>query len=638
MLGGSATHFHLQRLSSAAANLTRTNALERLLHILESGHPGAFEFTYPTSTGKQRFLKVEAACVGDLLVMNVADITELKAREESFRLLFESNPLPMWLHDPQSLRFLQVNRSAIDHYGFSQSQFQAMSLSDIAPRQNDLAVRQAASELQGADVVGLHRKADGTSIEVNTFARAVNFEGQPAVLTAVIDVTERRRAEARVAHLAHHDPLTDLPNRVLLHKRLEAALARVLKDGSRIALLCLDLDGFKAVNDTLGHAAGDELLREVSERLRQCVRGDDLVARLGGDEFAILQEMPRSRSDIEALAQRIVRRLNEPFLLQGRQVLTGVSAGVAMAPDNAANADILLRHADLALYRAKAEGRRTYRFFEAAMDLCLQDRRMLEIDLRQAHADGLLDIHYQPVMSLRRGRVGGCEALLRWRHPERGFVPPSEFIPLAEEMGLIVPIGAWVLRQACHDAATWPEEIGVAVNLSPAQFRNRNLVQDVRNALSASGLSPHRLELEITESVLLVDSGANVAVLHELRDLGVCIAMDDFGIGYSSLSYLRTFPFDKIKIDQSFVQELGEKTPSGAIIRAVTSLGESLGIMTVGEGVETMEQLAHLTTYGCNEVQGFLFSKPVQRDAIKELISSLKVPQVHSIAPLRSCA
>jgi EAL domain-containing protein (putative c-di-GMP-specific phosphodiesterase class I) len=272
------------------------------------------------------------------------------------------------------------------------------------------------------------------------------------------------------------------------------------------------------------------------------------------------------------------------------------------------------------------------------MDAPIQDRRALEVDLRQAYASGSLDLHYQPVLDVRQGRVGSCEALLRWRHPERGLVPPCEFISMAEDIGLIAPIGAWVLQQACQDAATWPDDIGVAVNLSPVQFRNRNLVQEVRDALSASGLAPHRLELEITESVLLVDSGANVAVLHELRALGVCIAIDDFGVGYSSLSYLRTFPFSKIKIDQSFVRELGQKRSSGAIIRAVIGLGESLGVTTVGEGVETMEQFTHLSAYGCDQVQGFLFSKPVQRDVIRDLISSLEIPQIRSTGLLRSDA
>jgi diguanylate cyclase (GGDEF)-like protein/PAS domain S-box-containing protein len=435
------------------------------------------------------------------------------------------------------------------------------------------------------------------------------------------DITEMRKAEAQITYLARHDALTGLPNRTLFRERMEQALRRVSR-GEQLAVLCLDLDHFKDVNDSLGHPIGDELLEAVARRLNDCVREIDTVARLGGDEFAILQVGGHGQpGEATALASRIVEVVGKPYDLKGHQVVVGTSVGVSIAPADGADPDQLLKNADMALYRAKSDGRGTYRFFEAAMDAQAQARRALELDLRAALMKGEFELYYQPIHDLGSNRIISFEALVRWNHPLRGMVAPMSFIPVAEETGLIVPIGEWVLRQACSEAARWSQDVRVAVNLSPVQFKSRNLVPTVIAALSASGLPPSRLELEITESVLLQDNEATLQTLHTLRDLGVRISMDDFGTGYSSLSYLRSFPFDKIKIDQSFIGDLGKREDSMAIVRAVTSLGKSLGIATTAEGVETSDQLSLLRTEGCTEVQGYLFSAPRPAAEVEKLLS-----------------
>jgi diguanylate cyclase (GGDEF)-like protein len=445
---------------------------------------------------------------------------------------------------------------------------------------------------------------------VLTYARRLAFVNKHTILVAVVDVTERKHAEARIAYMAHHDALTDLPNRVLFNERLNELLARTPQQGESLAVHCLDLDHFKGVNDTLGHPIGDELLKTVAQRLRQALRGSDMVARLGGDEFAVVQFPLRSPDEASALANKLIELVSRPYEVHGHEFVVGASIGIALAPNDGTASDILLRNADMALYRAKAEGRGTAHFFEPEMDRRIQARRMLELDLRKAFANGEFELFYQPLINLNTDSVSGFEALLRWRHPERGMVTPAEFIPLAEEIGLIVPLGEWVLRQACSEAVRWPGGLKVAVNLSPLQFRNRGVVKAVVNALAYSQLAPNRLELEITESVLLGETDANLATLHQLREIGVSISMDDFGTGYSSLSYLRCFPFDKIKIDRSFVKELSERPDCVAIIRAVAGLGLSLGIATTAEGIETTEQLERVRAEGCTEVQGYLFSPP----------------------------
>ena len=426
------------------------------------------------------------------------------------------------------------------------------------------------------------------------------------------DVTENVRAEEQITHMARHDPLTGLPNRRLLREKLDFETHQIdgNTDGKTLAVLYLDLDRFKEVNDTFGHAVGDLLLKAVTARLKNCLRKDDVIARLGGDEFAIIQTRVQAREQTEHLAQRLVAALGKTFKIDGHVIHIGVSIGIAMAPDDSRNADVLLRYADTSLYAVKSRGRNNYRFFEPAMDAGLQERRKLEGELRQALLSQQLEIYYQVEVDAQSQSPVGFEALLRWNHPERGLLLPGEFLPLAEETALIVPIGEWVLRQACQDAMTWPRHIAVAVNLSAFQFRSATLAHTVLSALAASGLPAPRLELEITEAALLNDRETTLQTLHDIKRLGVRITMDDFGIGYSSLNYLRLFPFDKIKIDRSFIHELGKSADSDVIIKAVVDVGAKLGFTTTAEGVETAEQSRLAMALGCTEVQGYLVGRP----------------------------
>lgn len=435
------------------------------------------------------------------------------------------------------------------------------------------------------------------------------------------DITERREAEARITHLAHHDVLTDLPNRALLRERLEEAVTEMEEIGDQFAILALDLDRFKEVNDTLGHPIGDQLLKAITQRLRSCVRETDTIARLGGDEFSILQKTSDPGTDSTTLAERIQQLLAEPFELEGHQVNIGASIGIAIAPEDGSDPDTLLKNADLALYRAKADNDESYHFFEPEMDRRIQKRRLLEHDLRNALMKGEFLIYYQPLLNLESDEICGFEALLRWDHPERGIVPPNDFITLAEETGLIKPIGEWVLRQACADAMKWPDHLKIAVNISPTQLKLCDLAEIVIHTLAATGLKPERLELEITESVMLENTDSAFRLLTRLHDIGVRIALDDFGTGYSSLSMLRRFPFDKIKIDRSFVSDLSLANVNAlAVVRSVAQLGISLGMATTAEGVETKEQLEHVRAEGCTELQGYYVCRPSPAREIDELI------------------
>jgi diguanylate cyclase (GGDEF)-like protein len=440
------------------------------------------------------------------------------------------------------------------------------------------------------------------------------------------DITERRLSEERIAHLAHYDPLTDLPNRTLFRAEFERALARVT-DGQQCAVLYIDIDEFKGINDSLGHPVGDELLKTIAQRLRHCVRETDVVARLGGDEFAIVQNSVAAHHEITDLVTRIYAAIREPFECLGHRLLTDASIGIALAPQDGSDLDTLLKNADLAMYGAKADGRRTYRFFEPQMDAKVRARRMLELDLRQAIAhggfrEGGFEVYFQPLVDLGDNAITGCEALLRWHHPERGMISPAEFIPVAEEIGVISQLGEWVLATACAEAALWPDDINIAVNVSPLQFRSTALALKVAAALSDSGLSAQRLELEITEAVLIRDDDIALATLHQLRKLGVKIALDDFGTGYSSLSYLQRFPFDKIKIDRCFVTDIAEPHGSSVIVQAVVNIATSRNMTTTAEGVETEQQKQLLSTLGCTQMQGYLFSAARPAAEIRKLMAT----------------
>ena len=435
------------------------------------------------------------------------------------------------------------------------------------------------------------------------------------------DVTQQRQAEAQIEHMAHHDALTDLPNRSALRTHLEQAL-RYNPRGKLLSVMFLDLDNFKGINDTLGHQMGDELLKIVALRLQSCMRSSDMVARLGGDEFVIVSTALDQPSEAAVLATRIREALLKPLDLHDNQVTIDTSIGISIYPSDGDDAEQLLKNADLALYSAKGSGRGTYRFFENEMDARMIERRNLELDLRAGFVNGEFEIHYQPLVNLESGNVSCCEALLRWNSAKRGSVPPQTFIPVAEEIGMMPRIGEWVIRTACAEAVKWPENVTVAVNVSPVQFRSQNLVQIIVNALATTGLAANRLEIEITEALLLEHTEDTLRILNQLHALGVRIAMDDFGTGYSSLSYLQKFPFDKIKIDQTFIKELSAGSESIAIVRAVTGLAVSLQMITTAEGVETEDQRAIVTELGCTEMQGYLFSAARPAAAILDLLMS----------------
>ena len=442
------------------------------------------------------------------------------------------------------------------------------------------------------------------------------------------EIAEREELQAKSQYLAYHDSLTGLGNRLLFKEQLEQALADESVTPHPLAVLFVDLDGFKAVNDTGGHSVGDLLLKSLAAKLRDLLPATDRIARLGGDEFAILQISNIQPSSSIALAERIIEVTAHPQTIEGHEVTVGASVGIAIVNPGEMSAENALKCADLAMYSAKSGGRGIFRMFDPQMDAAVQTRRSLERDMRIALAQGDFNLFYQPLVNLQTRKVTAFEALMRWHHPERGAVPPSEFIPVAEEMGLIMPLGEWALRQACMEAVNWPEEINLSVNLSPVQFAKGNLVSTVMSALASSGLPASRLELEITESVLLEKSERNIRILNHLRALGVRISMDDFGTGYSSIGYLRSFPFDKIKIDQSFVRDVLVDEGSLAIVRAIAGLGVTFGMKTTAEGVETEEQMRCLNREGCTEIQGYLLSKPVPSAEVAELLEQLNTGSV----------
>jgi diguanylate cyclase (GGDEF)-like protein/PAS domain S-box-containing protein len=594
---------------------------------------GELHATSEVSMPDGRWLRISRSPTRDEgFIVLCSDVSRMKQQESSLRetnllldAALENMTQGLCLYDPQSRlevynrRYLEIFRLPAERIRPGITFREVLSISVECgnhPDQNldQLLAERAQFMSGGSGGPNLIEFGDG---RVVSCLYSPTTDGRMVVTYE--DVTERRQAEAKIMHMARHDALTNLPNRVLFRDKMEQALNR----GEKLAVMFLDLDRFKGVNDSLGHPVGDALLCAVTERLLRVVRGVDTVARLGGDEFAIVQSSARP-TDASELAAEVIETFQEPFEVHGHQVIIGTSIGIAMAPADGSEPDQLLRNADMALYRAKAEGRGTYHFFQPGMDAQMQERRRLELDLRKAMIADEFELYYQPLIEVASGEVCGFEALIRWNHPERGLVSPNAFIPVAEEIGLIGPLGEWVLKQACLDAAAWPGKLTVAVNLSAVQFRNPMLALSVVSALGQSGLAASRLELEITETVLLQDDRAVLDTLHQIRDLGVHISMDDFGTGYSSLSYLRSFPFDKIKIDRSFVSELGKENDCVAIIRAVTRLGSSLGMITTAEGVETEQQLEILRVEGCVQVQGYLFSRPKPKSEIPKLLRELR--------------
>ncbi|MDX8498920.1 EAL domain-containing protein [Mesorhizobium sp. VK4C] len=614
-LGSTIDSLQFTRLSDALTKVGISEIPQELLCAGSGGRISSFELAYWLE--QQRIaLKVGVDIAGGVLAVTLTDIRDLKARETLFRSLFDDNPVPMFVRSQSTGSFLNVNEAALRLYGYSRGDFLKRSLAEIRV---DGATN---SERDCRELVLRHRTADGRELDVIEYTSETLVDHQVAILSTIVDITERKRAEAHITYLAHHDPLTGVANRTVFTRELERAADSLEQNGRRFGVVLIDLDNFKTVNDTLGHAAGDALLIEVTARLRELVRKTDVVARLGGDEFAILVPAVECRSDVEELGQRIIRDLTAIRNVDGAEIGIGASIGAALVPDDATDIDSLLKCADLALYRAKQSDKGTFRWFEAGMDMRQRERRALEIELRGAEIDREFELHYQPIIQTQTGKLRGFEALLRWQNPRRGMVSPADFIPIAEETGILDELGRWVLAMACREAAAWPGELVLSVNVSPVQFRKGNLVGAVGLALADSGLEPHQLEIEITESVLLADSSTNLAILKQLRSLGVRIALDDFGTGYSSLSYLRQFPFNRLKIDRSFVREIGRCPESLAIVRAVIGLGASLGIDTTAEGVETVAQLEALRAEKCGELQGFLFSPPVSSESVASIIGT----------------
>jgi diguanylate cyclase (GGDEF)-like protein/PAS domain S-box-containing protein len=574
------------------------------------------------------------------------DITERKRAERELErtrsfldTIIENVPSPIIVKNISDLRYLLINRAAEKYLGVDRSVMLGKTAGEVMPRSSaDKIEAEDQKLIESGEVAFLSEHAvatpaNGTRIVTATRLPVKDTDGMPQYLISVInDLTERKHHEQRIEHLARHDPLTDLPNRTAFNDCIASTIGLAAGSRESFALLCMDLDRFKAVNDVFGHAVGDALLREVGRRLGAVSHGA-FLARLGGDEFAVITPTGMQPAAAETLAERLSAALDSDIEINGNTLRVGATIGIGIYPQDGTDAAALIANADAALFRAKAEMRGSIRFFEISMDKQLRERRALQQDLRSASAHNELALHYQPQAHID-GEVTGFEALVRWHHPRHGLVPPDTFIPLAEESGLIVPMGEWILRMACREAASWPRPLHIAINLSPVQFQHGDLPRLVHQILLETGLAPTRLELEITEGVLIGDFTRAVAILRRLKGLGVRIAMDDFGTGYSSLSYLQSFPFDKLKIDQSFVANLGHSQQAATIIRAVIALGRGLNLPVVAEGVETEEQLRFLASENCNEIQGYLVGRPQPIDEYAEVVGRGRAPRRPRRKPL----
>ena len=540
--------------------------------------------------------------------------------------VIEHIPAVVFVKDATDFRFILLNRAGEEFLGAKRDAIIGRTDHDVFPKDEaDRFVARDHEVLKSRQVEifeeePVHTPHNGLRFLRTRMIVICDDQDQPQYLLGISeDVTDQKLKSERIRHMAHHDGLTDLANRALFRQRLDAAMAEYRCTRRGVVLFFIDLDGFKRLNDTLGHPTGDAVLRLLAERIRRCAHDGDTVARLGGDEFAIVHPVLSTSKSPTATATELVRSIARPYDVGGSQLTLTASVGVSVAGEDCQDPDRMLKNADVALYRAKTDGRNAFRFYDPSMDNYLEAKRDLERAVRNALARGEFEVHYQPIVEVRSERTCGYEALIRWRHREKGLLPPSEFIGLAEEVGFIVPLGEWVLRKACDDAASWPPYMRLAVNISPAQC-SAALTQTVMNALAASRLPPDRLELEITELALLQDNDVTLATLHQLRKLGVKIAMDDFGTGYSSLSYLRSFPFDKIKIDKSFVKDVLVHPESLVIVRAVAGLGLSFGVPTTAEGVETREQFEQIREAGCTQCQGYLFGRAMPNaEVMREL-------------------
>ena len=560
------------------------------------------------------------------------DITERKRAERELDntrafldSIVENVPSPIIVKDASALTYLLVNRAAEEYLGISRATMLGKTPLDVMPKISADEIMAEDRKLVDCGEIsfrgehGVQTPGNGTRIVTSTRLPIKNAAGEPKYIISVVDdVTERKRSEQRIAHLAHHDQMTDLPNRVAFNECIDATIDLAAIANESFGVLCIDLDRFKAVNDVFGHAVGDSLLREVARRLEQVCQGA-FVARVGGDEFTIITPTAQQPRAAEALAERLAAAFETDITIDSHQMRVGLTIGVAIYPQDGADATALVANADAALFRAKSEARGSIRFFELAMDQQLREKRALQQDLRKAVEQNELALHYMPQADMD-GRITGFEALARWHHPRHGLVPPDVFIPLAEESGIIGALGEWVLRTACHEAASWPNKLHIAVNLSPVQFQHGDLPSLVHQVLLDTGLSPARLELEITEGVLIGDFTGAVAMLRRLKNMGVRVAMDDFGTGYSSLSYLQSFPFDKIKIDRAFVANLSHSQQSATIIRAVIALSRGLAMPVVAEGVETEAQRAFLAAEGCDAIQGYLVGRPMPIEDYAKLV------------------
>jgi diguanylate cyclase (GGDEF)-like protein/PAS domain S-box-containing protein len=550
------------------------------------------------------------------------DITERKRAERELEqtrsfldTVIENVPSPIIVKAVPGLRYVLINRAAEEYLGIGREAVLGKTAGQVMPKPSAEAIDQedqkllATGRISHAEEQAVMTPGNGTRIITTTRLPVIGSDGKPQYLISVVrDLTDTKRDEQRIAHMAHHDPLTDLPNRAAFNECISATIDLAAVSKENFALLCIDLDRFKMVNDVFGHSIGDDLLREVAARMQEACQGA-FLARVGGDEFSVITPTGPQPANAEALAERLTEALDADIDIDGQALRVGVTIGVAIYPQDGADMTSLIGNADAALYRAKSEARGSIRFFEMAMDKQLRDKRVLQQDLRMAIARNELTLHYQPQAQID-GKITGFEALARWQHPVHGMVPPNVFIPLAEEGGSIIALGEWILRAACREAAIWPRPLTIAINLSPVQFQHGDLPSLVHQVLLETGLAPNRLELEITEGVLIGDFTRALAILRRLKNLGVRIAMDDFGTGYSSLSYLQSFPFDKIKIDQAFVANLNHSQQSAAIVRAVIALGHGLALPVLAEGVETEEQLKFLADESCDGIQGYYVGRP----------------------------